>query len=145
MLSRCAHFPWWQQRLCPVQVKVRLVQWEESTIGHNILYDIVYDMRYNRQHQTITSYTNWDMISLTSNQLMLCSGIGSCLYHVFDLHVWPHEVTFLVESVLPMEWEGSPMRGWGLLESCSSNLAYQSRIEQSVQIRHSKTVLLWSM
>ncbi len=33
--------------------------------------------------------------------------------------------------VLPKEWEGSPMHGWGLLESFSSELAYQSRTEIS--------------
>jgi hypothetical protein len=50
MLSQCAHFPWWHlQSLCPVQVKVSPAQFEISNIVHDIrvVYDIVYDARYN--------------------------------------------------------------------------------------------------
>jgi hypothetical protein len=76
-------------------------QFEISNIGH----DIVYNIRYNKQYQTLHCKRYWYTVSYTSNQLIIFPDIVLCLYHALDLPEWPLEVIFVVESVVPKKLE----------------------------------------
>ena len=69
---------------------------------NNILYGVIDDI-----------YIQCRIHTFNYCYVLVLSLVYNIVYHAFDLTVQPREVDFLVELVLPQEWEGSPIQGQG--------------------------------